>query len=160
MRSSSGPAASYGKALRHSRPQCRRRRSLLPDNLRGRVRSLGSSQPLGNLDAHDTALIFTEHFQTERPDRGSSPTSGTCGAEAARLPRTTSELATRFCGPHRSTLLFAPWNVPYSGLMDVIELLAKQDIPPDLPLVLDVNITVVSATPADPALHQLRQEIG
>jgi len=31
--------------------------------------------------------------------------------------------------------------------MDVIELLAKQDIPPDLPLVLDVNITVVSATP-------------
>ena len=31
--------------------------------------------------------------------------------------------------------------------MSRIKLLAKQDVPPDLPLVLDVNITVVSATP-------------
>jgi hypothetical protein len=31
--------------------------------------------------------------------------------------------------------------------MSRIKLLARQDVPPDLPLVLDVNITVVSATP-------------
>jgi hypothetical protein len=50
-------------------------------------------------------------------------------------------------GPQRGALLFTPWHVSYSGLIGVVKLLAKKDIPYDLPLVLDVNITVVSKTP-------------
>ncbi len=64
-------------------------------------------------------------------------------------------------GPQRSTLLLSPWHVSFSGLIGVIKLLTRKDIPSDLPLVLDVNITVVSETPP-PRLFiiKARQEIG
>ena len=64
-------------------------------------------------------------------------------------------------GPQRSTMLLSPWHVSYSGLIGVVKLLAKKDIPYDLPLVLDVNITVVSKTPPTRLfIMRARQEIG
>jgi hypothetical protein len=64
-------------------------------------------------------------------------------------------------GPRRSALLLTPWNVSYSGLIGVIKLLAKKDIPINLPLVLDVNITVLSKTPPTRLfIMKARQEIG
>ncbi len=96
----------------------------------------------------DTGALFTSHFnileaRTEArpllplPDDHRLP-----DFQALHLnsPRGSS-------GPSRSTLLLLPWHVSFSGLIGVVKLLAKKDIPSDLPLVLDVNITVVSKTP-------------
>ena len=64
-------------------------------------------------------------------------------------------------GPHRSALLITPWHVSYTGLIGVVKLLAKKDIPSDLPLVLDVNIAVLSKTPPTRLfIMKARQEIG
>tara|TARA_Y100001934_G_C11995823_1_gene605320 strand:+ start:210 stop:395 length:186 start_codon:yes stop_codon:yes gene_type:complete len=54
-----------------------------------------------------------------------------------------------------------PWHVSYTGLVAVVKLLAKQNIPPHLPLVLDVNVTVVSKTPPTGLfIMEARRRIG
>ena len=96
----------------------------------------------------DTGLIFSDHFdilsaRTEArpllpvPEDQVLPEFRTLQLDSPRGSK----------GPQRSTLLMTPWHVSNSGLIGVIKLLAKQDIPSDFPLVLDVNIAVLSKTP-------------
>lgn len=64
-------------------------------------------------------------------------------------------------GPLRAVLFLKPWRVSNTGLIAVIELRARKDIGPDVPLVLNVSVTVVSRTPPTRLLiMQARQEIG
>jgi hypothetical protein len=110
----------------------------------------------------DTGATFTEHFdileaRTEArpllpvPEDQKLPDFQTLHLDS---PRGSS-------GPSRSALLLSPWHVSFSGLIGVIKLLAKKDIPSDLPLVLDVNISVVSKTPPTRLfVMKARQEIG
>ncbi len=63
-------------------------------------------------------------------------------------------------GPLRSTLLKTPWDVSFSGLIGVVKLFARKDIPYNLPLVLDVKITVLSKTrPTRLIILKARQRI-
>ncbi len=64
-------------------------------------------------------------------------------------------------GPLRAVLFMKPWRVSDTGLIAVIELRARQDIGPEVPLVLNATVTVVSRTPPTRLLiMQARQEIG
>ena len=64
-------------------------------------------------------------------------------------------------GPLRAVLFLKPWSVSNTGLIAVIELRAKKDITPEVPLVLNATVTVVSRTPPTRLLiMQARQEIG
>ena len=64
-------------------------------------------------------------------------------------------------GPLRAVLFLKPWRVSNTGLIAVIELRAKKDIGPQVPLVLNAKATVVSRTPPTRLLiMEARQEIG
>lgn len=110
----------------------------------------------------DTGQIFSEHFDILEARTEARPLLPL--PEDERLPdfralRLDSPRGSD--GPLRGTLLLHPWHVSYSGLIGVVKLLAKKDIPYDLPLVLDVNITVVSKTPPTRLfIMRARQEIG
>lgn len=110
----------------------------------------------------DTGALFTDHFDILNARTEARPLLPV--PEDQKLPDFQAlhlDSPRGSSGPSRSTLLLAPWHVSYSGLIGVIKLLAKKDIPSDLPLVLDVNITVVSKTPPTRLfVMKARQEIG
>lgn len=96
----------------------------------------------------DTGSIFSNHFDILSATTEARPLLPV--PEDKRLPDFRAlqlDSPRGSAGPHRSTLLITPWHVSFSGLIGIVKLLAKKDIPPDLPLVLDVNIAVLSKTP-------------
>lgn len=110
----------------------------------------------------DTGRIFSEHFDILNAQTEARPLLPVPKDDELPEFRALHLDAPRGSdGPLRGTLLLTPWHVSYSGLIGVVKLLAKKDIPYDLPLVLDVNITVVSKTPPTRLfVMRARQEIG
>jgi hypothetical protein len=110
----------------------------------------------------DTGALFTEHFDILEARTEARPLIPV--PEDQKLPDFQAlhlDSPRGSSGPSRSTLLLTPWHVSFSGLIGVVKLLAKKDIPSDLPLVLNVNITVVSKTPPTRLfVMKARQEIG
>lgn len=108
----------------------------------------------------DPDSVFTSNFDIVRVRSEVQPILGdeTLDPEPQAVQLTSPEGSP---GPLRAVLFINPWTLSNTGLIAVIELVARKAIGSDIPLVLNATATVMSETPPTRLLMMTaRQEIG